>query len=354
MSTPTQIEASTQLKFNGNVNVNANSFIDMANPPGTSAGNLYSATQEYNDATFWGLSQKNTCFLATTTSLPAYTYSNGSSGAGATITFTATGTNTVDGTVTALNERILVKNETGGNAPNNGIYYVSTAGATGVAGVWTRVPDMSVALAPLTVAQEPAAFSLYSGAFTFIVSGTANTGTEWFCETLTPITVGTTNISFVQVNAGATYTASTGVVLVGNNFEGVVTSTGGLQVGSSGFAVLLNGSTLTTGASGLSVTNAGITDVQLAAFGPGTGITGGAGSPVTIQWSTNEIPSGALNGSNVTFTLAHTPMTGNVVLFLNGVEQGPGSGVDYTISGSTITYNIAPITTDVLRANYPY
>lgn len=65
-----------------------------------------------------------------------------------------------------------------------------------------------------------------------------------------------------------------------------------------------------------------------------------------------ETPSGTINGSNVTFTLAFTPVSGSEHLYLNGVLQKPGAGNDYTISGATITYNNAPQTGDVLLASY--
>ena len=56
-------------------------------------------------------------------------------------------------------------------------------------------------------------------------------------------------------------------------------------------------------------------------------------------------PSGAINGSNVTFTLSPTPtVSANANCFLNGVQQQQGSGNDYTISGATITYLTAPPT----------
>jgi len=66
----------------------------------------------------------------------------------------------------------------------------------------------------------------------------------------------------------------------------------------------------------------------------------------------NETPSGTINGSNVTFTLAFTPTAGSEHLYLNGVLQNPGGGNDYTISGATITYNNAPQTGDVLLVSY--
>ncbi|MFZ5985498.1 MAG: hypothetical protein ACOYWZ_00005, partial [Bacillota bacterium] len=65
-----------------------------------------------------------------------------------------------------------------------------------------------------------------------------------------------------------------------------------------------------------------------------------------------ETPSGAINGTNVTFTLANTPVTGTETVYLNGLLQEPGAGNDYTISGTTITYLSAPLTGDRLKVNY--
>lgn len=65
-----------------------------------------------------------------------------------------------------------------------------------------------------------------------------------------------------------------------------------------------------------------------------------------------ETPSGSVNGSNTTFTLANTPTTGTEQVFLNGILQEPGAGNDYTISGTTITYLAAPVTGDKIRVTY--
>lgn len=67
---------------------------------------------------------------------------------------------------------------------------------------------------------------------------------------------------------------------------------------------------------------------------------------------TNEVPSGTINGSNQTFTLAYTPVTGSEMVFLNGQLLFPGSGNDYTISGATITAADAPISGDRLVVCY--
>lgn len=72
----------------------------------------------------------------------------------------------------------------------------------------------------------------------------------------------------------------------------------------------------------------------------------------TINFVDHETPSGSINGSNVTFTLANTPTSGSEICKLNGVSQRSGSGNDYTISGATITYLAAPQTGDTLDCSY--
>ena len=64
-----------------------------------------------------------------------------------------------------------------------------------------------------------------------------------------------------------------------------------------------------------------------------------------------EVPSGTVNGSNVTFTLANTPSaSANVVLHIDGLVLI--QTVDYTISSSTITMTTAPANGQKLLATY--
>lgn len=67
---------------------------------------------------------------------------------------------------------------------------------------------------------------------------------------------------------------------------------------------------------------------------------------------TRETPSGLVNGSNTTYTLANTPTAGTEQLFWNGLLMEPGAGADYTISGATITALSAPVSGDKLRISY--
>lgn len=64
-----------------------------------------------------------------------------------------------------------------------------------------------------------------------------------------------------------------------------------------------------------------------------------------------EIPSGTVNGSNTSFTLAHTPFSQTeLILFLDAIPQL--AGTDFTLSGSTITMTVAPATNQQLWARY--
>lgn len=77
-----------------------------------------------------------------------------------------------------------------------------------------------------------------------------------------------------------------------------------------------------------------------------SGTAGGTGA-------TREAPAGTLNGSNAVFTLSFTPSpAASLLLFLNGVQQNPA--VDYTISGATITYTVAPQASDEHIAWYTH
>lgn len=65
----------------------------------------------------------------------------------------------------------------------------------------------------------------------------------------------------------------------------------------------------------------------------------------TSGYSYNETPSGTINGTNTVFTLAAS--ASGVMVVVNGVLQA--EGVDYTRSGGTITFLIAPASGDWIR-----
>lgn len=67
-----------------------------------------------------------------------------------------------------------------------------------------------------------------------------------------------------------------------------------------------------------------------------------------------EEPAGTINGVNQSFQLSHLPISGSVILYLNGVRMRYGLDADYTVSGQTITTVYAPAIDDVLVASYTY
>lgn len=82
----------------------------------------------------------------------------------------------------------------------------------------------------------------------------------------------------------------------------------------------------------------------------GTTYTGsGLGSANFVD---KETPTGLINGVNTIFTLAFTPIAGSEHGYRNGILQESGAGNDYTISGATITFLVAPPTGNKLRFSY--
>jgi hypothetical protein len=160
------------------------------------------ASKSYVDATVQGLDQKPTAQVATTAALPANTYANGTGGIGATLTATANGALTVDGYTPAVGDRILVKNEVAG--ANNGLYDVSQVGSGATPYILTRNVYMD---AP---AEFPGAFIPVEDA------GATNANSLWLCTNTVAPTVGTTAITFTQLNKGTDLQPGTGISITGN------------------------------------------------------------------------------------------------------------------------------------------
>lgn len=66
----------------------------------------------------------------------------------------------------------------------------------------------------------------------------------------------------------------------------------------------------------------------------------------------NEVPSGTVNGTNDTFTLAANPNPdSSLELKVNGVYMKAG-GVDFTLTGTSIVFVIPPATDSLILASY--
>jgi len=155
------------------------------------------ATKTYVDSTAQGLNILAQSRLATAAVLPnTPTYANGASGVGATLTAGSNTTLTVDGTATALNDVILVKNQA---APaQNGIYTQTQVGTGSVPWILTRATYFDQAA------------EMKAGSYTFVSAGATNINTSWTLQTAV-VTVGTDALSFVQFSSstGGTVTSAT-------------------------------------------------------------------------------------------------------------------------------------------------
>lgn len=262
---------------------------------------------------------------------------------------------TIDGVTLSSGDRALLTGQTTGS--QNGPWLVAS-------GSWTRPADWA------------AASTLPEGQY-FVVDadGTTYKNTKWFCTNTGSIVVDTTATTWTQDASGTSYNAGNGLQLVGTTFSvnpGNGISTGGGTASAVGYATRLvtvdaNGIGITDGIAGQLVVANGSNHAAWATMGGDATISSGgtvtvtntAGSGFTkyTNFVNNETPSGTVNGSNTTFTLASTPAAGSagissVRLYLNGQLLEQGSGNDYTISGTSITMLFAPTTGDKLRAYY--
>lgn len=243
------------------------------------------ANKGYVDTVAQGLDVKASVRLATATALPAYTYNNGTSGVGATITANANGALSVDGTTPSATNRVLVKNETAGNAPYNGVYVVTTVGDGSNPFVLTRSLDMNEA-------------AEFAGSFFFVEEGTANADNGFVCTTNNPVTVGTTDITFEQFSGAGQIVAGDGLSKTGNTLDvnpdsraagtktiAIVSDEVRIDTGYVGQSSLTTLGTITTGTwngtaiglayGGTGASNTGVTQNH-AFLGPNTGGAGNA------------------------------------------------------------------------------
>ena len=361
----------------------------------TPANDKSVVNKEYVDSVASGLQVKESCRVATTGNV------------------TLSGLQTIDGISLSAGDRVLVKAQT--NGVENGIYEVVSGGAwtrasdyaigdavrstfmfieEGTANAdtgWVCTNDAGsdiVGTDALNYVQFSSAGEILAGA------GLGKSGNTLYLDidNLTEVSVDVSSdyIAFadssdsdttrkesiadlVSAITGNGLTDSSGVMAVlADILSTTTTEANAIVVGANGVSVKVDDSTIegslqgVAGAETLRVKDEGITEAKLDVFNAPTvgyylGFTANGMEWVDIDgdfikdddYISNEIPSGLINSSNVTFTLANTPINNqSVSLFLNGLFQAQGVGLDYTISGSTITFVKAPRTNSELYATY--
>lgn len=327
-------EGALFLKRDGSValtaSLNFNGFTGSGIPTPTAADQI--ANKGYVDSTTQGLDPKP-----------------GVKGLAPANVATLSGTTTQDGVTFGAGDRIFLPFQT--TASQNGIWVVQTAG-------WTRPPDYAAGSSTIVT----------DGAYVMIELGTLYKGTGWITTTQGTITVDTTATTWQQFQGATTITAGSGILLTGNQIS-VRNGNGLIFDGATALTLSLSGASLNLSAGGLKISDAA---------SPGQVMLGGAANAATFttfsgdvasvsgtgavalstvfrrtsSFVVNELPTGALNGVNTTFTLAATPVVATVEVYLNGQKLYPGAGNDYTIASGTITMLSAPVTGDRLVVNY--
>jgi hypothetical protein len=191
------------------IDMGANRITSIADP--TAAQDA--ASKAYVDAVKTGLDIKDSCTVATTADDTGLTYDNGTAGVGATLTNDGNEVYAVDGVNLTLNMRVLVKDQS--PATENGIYYVSTAGAGGATLVLTRALD----------ANQPA--ELTGGSFTFVEQGTtqAENGYVFTHNGEPTFGSGNTDLTVAQFSGAGQVIAGTGLTKSGNTINAVGSTT---------------------------------------------------------------------------------------------------------------------------------
>jgi len=269
-----------------------------------------------------GAVYKKSVKAATTADLGTVTYANGTAGVGATITG-PTGASAVvfptqDGVTIALNDRILVKDQT--TAAQNGIYTLTTVGVAGTtAWVLTRATDADTN-------------TEIGAAVVAVDQGTTNGGELWTTNFKPIDTVGTTAMAWNEViynnfssptfsgtlTTGSTITAgNTPISIYPGNTTTNITIGSGLTTGT--FTV---GATGSTGAVSLFPATGG-QSITLGGATTGT-ITIGSTSAAAVQLPTGRTKIGTstlVQGSAFTYSLPTVTSSSTLAVSNVGLSQ---------------------------------
>jgi hypothetical protein len=255
----------------------AGTFTNIATTTGTittaASGPTDIVNKQYVDYFAAGLSWKAPALTATSANI------------------TLSGLQTINGVTLVAGDTVLVKDQT--NPAQNGIYTVSaTAWTYSIGGdTWNE----------------------YIGAIIFIASGLLN-GTAWYCTAQPGGTLGVTAMYWSNFSVASTYTAGTGLTLIGTQFSitntGVSATTYGSATASAVIAVNAQGQITSASSSTITPAVGSIT-------GLGTGVATWLATPTSANLAaavTDETGSGSLvfaTSPSLVTPILGTPQSGN-------------------------------------------
>jgi len=280
--------------------------------------NTDAATKAYVDSVAQGLTTKTAVSVATTGNI------------------TLSGTQTIDGKALAVDERVLVKDQT--NPKDNGVYLVKS-------GTWVRAADSDTG-------------DELINAFYFVEYGTDNQATGWVQSTPGPIVLNPTtgnDIIFSQFSGAADYTAGAGLTKTGLTFDVGTASTSRIVVNADNIDLATTGvsagthTKLTVDAYGR-VTNA--TDATTTDIAEGTrlyftdarargAISGGASSIASANLTFNRALISDGSGKVSVSTTTSTELS-----YLSGVSSSIQNQLNNKQAKSTLLSSIAGLNTN--------
>lgn len=264
--------------LSGSIDMGGNAITGVSDP----TNDQDAATKIYVDNLAQGIDSKESVRAATTQDLGA---TASGSGVGKTLSSTQNEVLTVDtiNTWTDIDndgaskdpfdanpaDRVLVKNEE--NSADNGVYAVKDKGEADVR------PWVLVRAADADEDDEVTA-----GLYVFVTEGENNSDSGFILVSDDAITVDTDNQSFVQFTGAGQITAGSGLTKTGNTID-FNSADNSLVVNADDVSVNVDGSTLETDATnGIQIKASGVTETELNTSAVGTGLTGGAGTPVSV------------------------------------------------------------------------
>lgn len=149
--------------------------------------------------------------FASTTTLPANVYNNGTGGVGATLTGSSNAALYIDGNTPIAGDRILVKNEAAG--ANNGIYTVTQLGSGILPYIITRATDYNNSA------------DVFPGVANFVNGGTVNANTCWILTNTTAVTIGTTALTYADECGAGSFSGTYPIIVTGTTISFPATST---------------------------------------------------------------------------------------------------------------------------------
>ena len=298
---------------------------------------------------------------------------------------------TIDGVTLQVGDVVFLRSQT--NAAQNGLYAAVASGAASRIASFDEGTEVRARVNIL------------------VSEGDTLADTNWTLTTDGDITVGTTDLTFTQIQGN--YSAGTGITITGTEIAIDLSAGTGISVSgntistdlSAGTGIAIDGDEISINlmaGTGIAITGNEIavefgTTSATACVGDderlsdartpvGTELLEGriwvgsaldlatevavsgdatinASGVVTVsptnvakfsQYRSQEVPSGTINGTNDEFELASIPVEDTEEVYVDGLLQRRGADYDYTISSELITFNAGskPLTGETVFVNY--